>query len=94
MTATLGTYQSYQHSSRLRRGVTIRPAAQNNLSHSADMAWIVRKSSAVRDSRGYRRLHPRQYDKGCRTSPSPSSHDDYHNSSSSMTSSVCSLPSK
>ncbi|KAJ0125718.1 GPI mannosyltransferase 2 [Fusarium oxysporum f. sp. albedinis] len=73
-------------SSRFRSGVTIRPAAANILSHSADIGWIVRKSSAIRERRGYRRLRSCQYDIGSLTSLSPSSHDDCHNSSSLVSS--------
>jgi hypothetical protein len=69
-------------SSRLRRGITMRPAAANNLSHSADIGWIVWKSSAIGEKRGYRHLRLCQYDIGSLTSLSPSSREDCHNSSS------------
>jgi hypothetical protein len=37
----------------VRNPETILPAAENNLSHSADIGWIVRKSKAILDNLGY-----------------------------------------
>ncbi|KAH7010589.1 uncharacterized protein B0I36DRAFT_33609 [Microdochium trichocladiopsis] len=59
-------------SSRLRIGATIRPAAENSRSHSADIGGIDMKSSAITDSLGNCLRLECQYSYGSLTSLSTS----------------------
>jgi hypothetical protein len=54
-----------------RSAITIFPAAEKALSHSADIAWIMRKSKAILDSREYRSCRSIQYLMGSRMRLSP-----------------------